>query len=148
MSLHRRHVMLVAVVLALTAPATATPAPDVLAPGKVTVVHFFASWCSPCVRAMPALDGVYKRHGGSVAVVAFGEDDDEPSMKAFVTRLGISYPARWDGNKAQATRWHVNAMPSTFIIDKHGALRFTHAGFNDADAATYETEVSALNAEH
>jgi cytochrome c biogenesis protein CcmG/thiol:disulfide interchange protein DsbE len=139
-------VLVVLVVKGASASAT-TPAPDVLAAGKVTVVHFFASWCTPCAKSMPELDALYKRHSGAAAVFAIGEDDDEPSMRAFVARLGVTYTVRWDGTKAQAGRWHVNAMPSTYVVDKHGAVRFTHAGYTTGDGATLETEVAALIAE-
>jgi cytochrome c biogenesis protein CcmG/thiol:disulfide interchange protein DsbE len=139
---------LVLVALALvTSPAASAPAPDVLAAGKVTVVHFFASWCVPCAKSMPELDALYKRHGGAAAVFAFGEDDEEPAMRAFVARLGITYTVRWDGTKAQAGRWHVNTMPSTYVVDKHGAVRFTHGGYTTGDGATIETEVASLIAE-
>ncbi len=127
--------------------ANASAAPEVLAPGKVTLVHFFASWCEPCKKSLPELDAIYKRHSGRLAVVAIGEDDDEGDMRAFVTRVAVVYTVLWDGAKAKASRWRPMSMPSTYVVDKRGSTRFTHAGYHDGEDATLESEVQSLLAE-
>jgi thiol-disulfide isomerase/thioredoxin len=130
---------------------TATPkgdtAPEVLAPGKVTVVHFFASWCAPCAKAIPELDALYAKHTGRVATVGIGEDDDESDMRAFVANTHASFTMLFDSAKSKASRWKPTTMPTTYIVDKHGMLRYTHAGYHDGEASTLETEVQALLAE-
>lgn len=130
---------------------TATPkgdtAPEVLAPGKVTVVHFFASWCAPCAKAIPELDALYTKHTGRVAAVGIGEDDDETDMRAFVAHTHASFTMLWDSAKSKASRWKPTTMPTTYIVDKHGMLRYTHAGYHDGESATLETEVQSLLAE-
>lgn len=136
---------------ALPQPTAATPsgdtAPEVLAPGKVTVVHFFASWCAPCAKAIPELDALYAKHTGRVAAVGIGEDDDETDMRAFVAHTHASFTMLWDSAKSKASRWKPQTMPTTYIVDKHGMLRYTHAGYHDGEAATLETEVQSLLAE-
>ncbi len=127
--------------------AGASAAPEILAPGKVTLVHFFASWCTPCVKSMPDLEVIYKRHGGRVAIVAFGEDDDEGDMRRFVAQVGVVFTVLWDGAKARAMRWRPSTMPATYVVDKRGSTRFTHAGYRDGDGDTLEAEVESLLAE-
>lgn len=122
----------------------ATAAPEVFAPGKVTIVHFFASWCMPCTKAMPELDALYQRHHGHVAMIGIGEDDDESSMRAFVAHVGVVFTVLWDSAKGRASRWRPSTMPTTYVIDARGALRFTHAGYHDGDADTLESEVKGL----
>jgi len=128
-------------------PSDTTPAPEVFAQGKVTLVHFFASWCDPCKKSMPMLDDFYKSHAGRVAVVAIGEDDDEADMRAFVSQKAIVFPVLWDHAKSRAMRWHPTTMPTTFVVDKHGALRYTHAGYRDEDGDTLQSEIKGLLAE-
>ncbi len=126
---------------------TETPqnaAPEVLMPGRVTIVHFFASWCLPCTKAMPALDALATKLSSRVAVIGIGEDEEEPDMRAFVRQIGVRFSTQWDDGKKKATLWHTNMMPTTFIVDRHGALRFTHAGFHDDDGAVIEKEARTL----
>jgi len=130
-----------------TTPPKGDTAPEVLAPGKVTVVHFFASWCAPCAKAIPELDALYAKHTGHVAAVGIGEDDDEADMRAFVASTHASFTILFDSAKAKASRWKPQSMPTTYIVDKHGMLRYTHAGYHDGEAATLETEVKSLLAE-
>jgi cytochrome c biogenesis protein CcmG/thiol:disulfide interchange protein DsbE len=125
-------------------PTASEAAPEVLAPGKVTIVHFFASWCVPCAKAMPELDALYADHRGRVAVVGIGEDDDESDMRAFISQHGVTFTVLWDAAKAKASRWHPTAMPSTYVIDKRGQLRFTHLGYHDGAAETLAAEVRKL----
>ena len=116
---------------ALSQP-TATPkgdtAPEVLAPGKVTVVHFFASWCAPCAKAIPELDALYAKHTGRVAAVGIGEDDDETDMRAFVAHTHASFTMLWDSAKSKASRWKPQTMPTTYVVDKHGMLLISCKG--------------------
>lgn len=126
---------------------SSTIAPEIFASGKVTLVHFFASWCAPCAKSMPELDALYKKHGGRVAVVAIGEDDDESDMRAYVSQLGVMFTVLFDAAKAKATRWRPQTMPTTFVVDARGGVRFTHAGYRDGDADTLEAEVTRLLAE-
>lgn len=116
-----------------------------LAPSKVTVVHFFASRCAPCAKSMPELEALYVAHHGRVAVIGIGEDENESDMRAFVAQARASFTVVSDSANAKAQRWRMTTMPTTFIVDKHGALRFTHAGYNDAQSI--DEEIRALLAE-
>jgi thiol-disulfide isomerase/thioredoxin len=122
-------------------------APEVLAPGKVTVVHFFASWCAPCTKSIPDLQTLYAKHGGHVAAIGVGEDDDESDMRSFIATTRASFTILFDSAKAKAGLWKPATMPTTYVIDRHGWLRYTHAGYHDGEGATLETEVASLLAE-
>jgi len=134
-------------VLTQPGPPKGDTAPEVLAPGKVTVVHFFASWCAPCTKSIPELDALYAKHSGRIAAIGIGEDDDESDMRAFVANLHASFTMLFDSARAKAGRWKPATMPTTYVVDKHGQLRYTHAGYHDGEDSTLETEVRTLLAE-
>ncbi len=119
-------------------------APEILAPGKITVVHFFASWCAPCAKSLPQLGAMNDRFAGRVKLIAIGEDDEEPPMRAFVQQSGTSASIIWDEKKLHAMHWKVSMMPSTFVVDEHGSVRFTHPGYHAEDAAEIDSELSGL----
>ena len=129
------------------APPKGDAAPEILVPGKITIVHFFASWCAPCRKSLPELDAIASRHKSGVAVVGIGEDDEVADIHAFVARLGIHFATLEDVDRKHAGTWKPATMPATFVVDRRGALRFTHAGYHDDDALTLEREVTALAAE-
>ena len=85
--------------------------------------------------------------GDGAHLVAVGEDDDEADMRSFVAHVGASFTVLWDSAKAKASRWRIATMPTTYVIDKHGSLRFTHAGYNDGARGSVDGEVRSLLAE-
>jgi cytochrome c biogenesis protein CcmG, thiol:disulfide interchange protein DsbE len=90
--------------------------------GKPVVLNFFASWCGPCIREMPALQAMSERYRGRVHFVGVTFNDRREAAKGVLDRTRVSYPAAFDPSSDLAVDYAVRVMPTTFFIDADGKL--------------------------
>jgi cytochrome c biogenesis protein CcmG, thiol:disulfide interchange protein DsbE len=88
--------------------------------GKPVVLNFFASWCNPCIREMPALEAMAERYKGRVHFVGSTFNDRRDAAKEVLERTGVTYPAAFDPSSDLAVDYAVRVMPTTFFIDSEG----------------------------
>jgi cytochrome c biogenesis protein CcmG/thiol:disulfide interchange protein DsbE len=113
--------------------------------GKVVIVDFWATWCEPCRKSFPKLQALSSKYRSSgLVVVGFSEDDDKGGIPEFANSLGADFPLVWDADKAVAGRWQPGSMPSTFIVDRKGLVRFIHRGYHDGEEVDIDREVKSL----
>jgi thiol-disulfide isomerase/thioredoxin len=107
--------------------------------GKVTVIDFWATWCKPCLAAMPRLDQLARSHP-DVAVIAINIDDAAAARALFDQRGYRMTLVADDGDASE--RYGVSAIPHTVIVDRRGVVREVVRG--EADLAA---RVDAARAE-
>ncbi len=91
--------------------------------GRGVVLNFWASWCVPCRAEMPYFDKVARTtQGKGVAFVGLALLDDEPSSRAFLNEIGISYPTGPDPNNEIARSYQVIGLPTTVFIRPDGTV--------------------------
>ncbi|MBX3186678.1 MAG: TlpA family protein disulfide reductase [Labilithrix sp.] len=113
--------------------------------GKVVLVDFWATWCEPCKKSFPKLEELRVKYNASgLEIVAISEDDEPNGIKEFGENYGAKFPLVWDKDKSIANKWHPPNMPSSFIVDKKGVVRFVHLGYHDGEEKEIETEVKSL----
>lgn len=112
--------------------------------GKVVVLDFWATWCVPCRHSFPYYEGLAKRHPGEVAVLAVSVDDEPDGIGDFVKETGVTFPIGWDQDKSIVERYRPEAMPTSFLIDRNGLVRFVHGGFREGDESGLDGMVSDL----
>jgi cytochrome c biogenesis protein CcmG, thiol:disulfide interchange protein DsbE len=112
--------------------------------GKVLIVDFWATWCEPCKQSFPAYQKLVSEMGGDLVVVGISQDDDAKGIPAFVSETGAKFPIVWDDGKSVAKAYDPPTMPTAFVIDKSGIIRFVHVGYRAGDEATLEEEVRSL----
>ena len=113
--------------------------------GKVVIVHFWATWCAPCQKSLPALQALYAKYKArGVEVVAIAVDDQKDGIADFAKRFAAKFPVAWDDGHVVAEAYTVNSMPSTMIVDKEGNLAHTHQGYHDGEDQEIEREIKAL----
>ncbi len=93
--------------------------------GRIVVLTFFASWCHPCEEDMPALQRAQDDNAGRVTVVGVNYQDFPNDTKAFVQRLGVTFPALVEDSSDNpvARQYDVHTMPDTLFIDAQGVVR-------------------------
>jgi cytochrome c biogenesis protein CcmG, thiol:disulfide interchange protein DsbE len=112
--------------------------------GKVVIVDFWATWCQPCKQSFPAYQKLVSQMGGDLVVVGISQDDDDKYIAAFLSETGAKFPVVWDDGKSVAKAYDPPSMPTAFVIDKSGIVRFVHVGYRAGDETTLEEEVRSL----
>ena len=116
--------------------------------GNVVLVDFWASWCGPCRKSFPWLNLMQQQHAAAgLIILAVNEDQSRADAAAFLARYPAQFNVLYDQDGAVATRYKVNGMPSSYLIDKKGNIRFAHRGFKQADIDTFEQQIRQLLAE-
>jgi thiol-disulfide isomerase/thioredoxin len=88
--------------------------------GTPVVVNFWASWCGPCRKELPAIAAFAKAHP-EIAVVGVDYQDSTKEAKAFATERGANWPSVVDDGPIGAA-YKVPGLPATFLIDAQGQL--------------------------
>ena len=117
--------------------------------GSVTLVDFWASWCAPCLQELPELEKLKAAYGPrGVKFVAVNIDEDPGAAVDMAKRLGLTMPVALDGEKKAASLYNPPTMPSSYVIDRAGQIRYLHAGFDgSADIDKFRAELDTLLAQ-
>lgn len=102
--------------------------------GKVILLNFWATWCGPCVREMPAFPQLLEKYGDDLAVVAVDLREDSETVAAFIAEKGYDFPVVLDTDGAIGALYPTDAIPYTVIIAPDGSIADTSLGADTADA--------------
>ncbi len=97
--------------------------------GRGVVLNFWASWCVPCRAEMPFFEKVARSpEAKGVAFIGLALLDDEPSSRAFLNEVGVTYPTGPDPNNEIARSYQVVGLPTTIFIRPDGTVARKWAG--------------------
>jgi peroxiredoxin len=87
---------------------------------RVVVVEFFAAYCRPCQRSLPAAESLHRR--GAARVIGVSLDDDEGAAWQQIQRHRLSFPVIHDRGRLVAGRFRVGELPVSFVVDRRGRV--------------------------
>ncbi len=103
--------------------------------GKVVLVDFWATWCGPCRVEIPNVVATYNQlHKDGFEIVGISLDQDKERLLKFTKTAGMTWPQYFDGKMWKneiSTRFGVDAIPATWLVDKKGIVRSTEARGRD-----------------
>ena len=97
--------------------------------GQVAVVNFWATWCLPCRREIPALVALQDRYRGRVVVVGVVDDSaSDEIVRRFASTLQVNYPVIRTSMDLNRRFPSVEALPTTVLVDARGRVAVAYAG--------------------
>lgn len=137
--------------LGAAAPAFALQSPDKTQKitlgsyaGKVVIVDFWATWCQPCHDSFPVYERISEKYVGKVAVVGISVDDEPTGIPKFARETGAKFSLAWDDGQITAKSYQPPTMPTCYIVDRTGIVRFVHSGFHSGEEQQIESELASL----
>jgi thiol-disulfide isomerase/thioredoxin len=111
--------------------------------GKVVLVDFWATWCVPCLKAMPEIKSLYAEfHDKGLEIIGISLDDDKEKLQNYLTKEGIAWPQFFDGNGWEnkfAQEYGIESIPATFLIGPDGLIAAT-----DLSGAALKARIAEL----
>lgn len=115
--------------------------------GRVVLVSFWATWCGPCRLELPQLQKLYEQYRDrGVEIAAISVDRRASEVAPFARRLCLSFPVLL-GDAVVRSAYRVMSLPSLFIIDRAGVIRYRHTGYAPGMEGVVAEHVEALLAE-
>lgn len=116
--------------------------------GQVVFVNFWASWCPPCKQEFPEINELANEYKGQgLKVFAINVDKKVDRVNAFLEKIRVKPDALsilLDPIAGVVAQYVARSMPTSFVIDQKGIIRFVHFGYSEKDPAKWRMEVDQL----
>jgi cytochrome c biogenesis protein CcmG/thiol:disulfide interchange protein DsbE len=113
--------------------------------GRVVLLNFWATWCEPCEREMPAMERLYQAlPREEFELVAVAIDDKESDVRAFQERYRLSFPILLDLDQAVYGGYQTMGVPESLLIDRDGRIVERYVGPREWDATEYVERIREL----
>lgn len=114
--------------------------------GKVVMVHFWATWCPPCVEELPTLERLNRSFSGrDLAILAVSVDEGGAgAVGQFMQRNGFTLPVLLNPDQSAARSYGTFKFPETYILDRKGIVRRKVIGAADWTAPSVQQVIQAM----
>jgi peroxiredoxin len=116
--------------------------------GKVLLLNFWASWCTPCQEELPEFQKFQEKYQDrGFTVVGINIDKKQANAAKYVQRFGLSFPVVLDPDSETIRNYRGRSMPISYLVDQNGVIRQVFFGFNPKKLAGMELAIQeALDA--
>ena len=111
---------------------------------QLTLIDFWASWCKPCMKAMPEIEKIHKHfEGKGLNVIGINTDGPRSISKVppLTKALKVSYPVLSDINNELMQDLNISALPTLLLINKEGEIVYRHEGWALGDEAELNEQI-------
>jgi peroxiredoxin len=118
--------------------------------GMVVLLNFWATWCPPCIREMPSMERLQQKvDAEGFKVIAVNQMEDADEVFAFTGQLEVdpTFEILFDKNSKVSQDYAVRGLPTTYLIDKEGKIRYRAVGGREFDHAEVIKIIKQLIAE-
>jgi thiol-disulfide isomerase/thioredoxin len=116
--------------------------------GQVLYIDFWASWCGPCLLSFPFMNDLQHSYAGKgLHVLAINMDEKPADAARFLEQHPATFDVASGPNGKCAKDLGVATMPTSFLVDRKGAIRLVHKGFRPGDVDELKAKLDALIAE-
>jgi len=113
--------------------------------GEVVFVDFWASWCPPCIQSFPFLNQLHQDYADrGFRVMGINLDEKISDAEKFLSESPAKFSIVADPTKQCAQNFDVIAMPSSYLIDRQGVVRYIHRGFRPGETEELRLIVELL----
>lgn len=91
--------------------------------GKVVMINFWASWCTPCVREMPLLHQTAEAHQNDVETVFVNVGEAKGTIREFMNKQQFDFPVIIDVTGKISGMYRITGLPATMVMDREGGFR-------------------------
>jgi thiol-disulfide isomerase/thioredoxin len=103
--------------------------------GKLVVMSFWASWCTPCRKELPALSKLAQERT-DIIFVAVNVDRDRSLAEKFLEKVDVTIPIAFDSDATALGSYGVTSMPTLFLVDKQGNVALKKVGYGEESGFT------------
>lgn len=118
--------------------------------GKVILLNFWATWCPPCIREIPSMERLHQQvDAEDFKVIAINQMEDADQVFAFTGQLEVdpTFEILFDTTSEVSQDYIVRGLPTTYLIDKNGKVRYRAVGGREFDHPEVKKIIQELIAE-
>lgn len=116
--------------------------------GRVVLVNFWAVWCPPCRKEMPSMERLSKLLAKRpFTILASNAGETAERIRPFLNDVPLTFPILLDQDGARMKAWRVFVLPTSFLVDKQGQIRYSLSGHIEWDEPEAVAVIEKLLAE-